>query len=161
MYRFGGDFGIAEAAWPRLVRLLYFFGGKEKETLGINVPGIMYVRLRRALSICDTCPAFFVMKSSYMASHCGGIERIWPTLGRGLWAAGAAGAGMLLLLGVVECRRRRFARGRGVRGKEEVTARDGFWCMPKGGGGDDGRGGWHSLSSALQLASTPMGPEPR
>lgn len=76
----------------------------------------MYVRLRRALSICDTCPAFFVMKSSYMASHCGGIERIWPTLGRGLWAAGAAGAGMLLLLGVAECRRRQFrSRARGAR----------------------------------------------
>lgn len=42
-------------------------------------PGIIYVRLRKALSICETCPAFFVMNSSYMDNHCGGNERILPS----------------------------------------------------------------------------------
>lgn len=63
----------------------------------------MYVKLLNALSICDTCPAFLVMNSSYIDSHCGGMERIWPTLGRGLCAAGAAvdGAGMLLSFSIM------------------------------------------------------------
>lgn len=43
---------------------------------------MMYVKLRNALSICDTWPAFFVMNSSYIFSHCGGRERIWPSDGR-------------------------------------------------------------------------------
>lgn len=34
-------------------------------------PGMIYVKLLRALSICDTDPAFLVMNSSYMDSHCG------------------------------------------------------------------------------------------
>lgn len=47
---------------------------------------MIYVKLRSALSICETCPAFLVMKSSYMASHFGGIARICP-------AADAGGCG--------------------------------------------------------------------
>lgn len=43
---------------------------------------MMYVKLRRALSICDTWPAFFVINSSYMESHCGGNERMRPRDGR-------------------------------------------------------------------------------
>lgn len=62
----------------------------------------MYVKLRSALSICDTCPAFLVMNSSYIPNHCGGSARIWPRDGRdglapGLgsvegWGAMAVGA---------------------------------------------------------------------
>ena len=43
---------------------------------------MMYVRLRRADSICETCPAFLAMKSSYMERHCGGRERICLSVGR-------------------------------------------------------------------------------
>lgn len=38
------------------------------------VPGIIYVRERRADSIWETWPAFLVTKSSYFASHFGGTE---------------------------------------------------------------------------------------
>lgn len=41
---------------------------------GLFIPGIMYVRERRADSIWETCPAFLVTKSSYLASHVGGRE---------------------------------------------------------------------------------------
>lgn len=34
---------------------------------------MMYVKLRSALSICDTALAFLTMKSLYMSSHFGGI----------------------------------------------------------------------------------------
>lgn len=53
-----------------------------------HLPGMMYVKLRRALSICDTCPAFLVMNSSYIPSHCGGSVRIWPKVGRADLAPG-------------------------------------------------------------------------
>lgn len=43
----------------------------------------MYVKLRKALSICDTWPAFLVINSSYIDSHCGGIDRILPSDARG------------------------------------------------------------------------------
>lgn len=36
-----------------------------------HLPGIIYVKLRRALSICDTELAFLVINSSYIDSHCG------------------------------------------------------------------------------------------
>lgn len=39
---------------------------------------MMYVKLRRALSICDTWPAFFAMKSSYMRSHPGDCASAAP-----------------------------------------------------------------------------------
>lgn len=42
----------------------------------------MYVRLLSALSICDTCPAFLVIKSSYMPKHCGGSVRTRPSVVR-------------------------------------------------------------------------------
>lgn len=65
---------------------VFFFFLVKKKTRKIKMacdqPGIMYVRLRSALSICDTCPAFLVMNSSYIPSHCGGMARIWPRLGR-------------------------------------------------------------------------------
>lgn len=32
-------------------------------------PGTIYVKLLSALSICDTAPAFFVMKSPYMSVY--------------------------------------------------------------------------------------------
>lgn len=44
-----------------------------------NIPGTIYVKLRNALSIWPTWPAFLVIKSSYMPSHFGGMPRIWPT----------------------------------------------------------------------------------
>jgi hypothetical protein len=53
-----------------------------------NVPGMIYVKLRSALSICDTWPAFFVMNSSYIPSHCGGSARIWPNVGGDALAPG-------------------------------------------------------------------------
>jgi hypothetical protein len=54
---------------------------------------MIYVRLLSALSICDTWPAFLVMKSSYMLSHFGGIDRIWPAVTRrcGRFVAGFVG----------------------------------------------------------------------
>lgn len=61
----------------------------------------MYVRLRSALSICDTCPAFLVTNSSYMPSHCGGNDSICPRLGRDDgFASGLAsfdGAGIVMV----------------------------------------------------------------
>lgn len=53
-----------------------------------HLPGMIYVKLLNALSICDTCPAFLVMNSSYEASHFGGSDRIWPAEGRGVLTAG-------------------------------------------------------------------------
>jgi len=43
-------------------------------------PGTIYVKLLSALSICDTAPAFFVMKSPYMSMY-----------GRKLFPAAAGG----------------------------------------------------------------------
>lgn len=39
---------------------------------------MMYVNDRSADSICDTALLFFVMKSEYMPSHFGGIDRTSP-----------------------------------------------------------------------------------
>ena len=55
---------------------------RERASEELCVPGMMYVKLRSALSICDTCPAFLVIKSSYMLSHWGGRAKIWPSVGR-------------------------------------------------------------------------------
>lgn len=44
---------------------------------------MIYVKLLSALSICDTWPAFLVINSSYMDSHCGGSDNMLPTDGRG------------------------------------------------------------------------------
>lgn len=42
----------------------------------------MYVKLLSALSICDTCPAFLVIKSSYMPKQCGGSVSTRPSVVR-------------------------------------------------------------------------------
>jgi hypothetical protein len=39
-------------------------------------PGMIYVKLRRPDSICDTALAFLTMKSAYMSSHFGGKARV-------------------------------------------------------------------------------------
>lgn len=49
------------------------------------IPGMMYVKLRSALSICDTWPAFFAMKSSYMRSHPGDCASAAPAPAPALW----------------------------------------------------------------------------
>ena len=59
----------------------------------VHSPGMMYVKLLSALSICDTCPAFLVMNSSYIASHCGGSDSTFPSVGRrGAFVACALGS---------------------------------------------------------------------
>ena len=58
---------------------------------------MMYVRLRSALSICDTWPAFLVMKSSYMASQCGGSASIAAT-GDGAGACFCAAAMVVVMM---------------------------------------------------------------
>lgn len=45
---------------------------------------MIYVKLRRALSIWLTWPAFLVTKSSYIPSHCGAMARICPWLAAGM-----------------------------------------------------------------------------
>lgn len=58
---------------------------------------MIYVKLLSALSICDTWPAFLVMNSSYMPSHFGGIDRIWPAVTR---RCGRLGAGFVAFAGI-------------------------------------------------------------
>ena len=41
----------------------------------VPLPGMMYVSDRRAVSICDTAPAFLVINSPYTFSHFGASDR--------------------------------------------------------------------------------------
>jgi hypothetical protein len=78
VYRLGGYLRVAEATFvpSQYLQTLHLPVGE------MSLPGMMYVRLRSALSICDTCPAFLVIKSSYMLSHFGGSDRSWLAVGR-------------------------------------------------------------------------------
>lgn len=50
------------------------------DTAVVVLPGMMYVRERRADSIWATWPAFLVTKWSYVAIHLGGRARAWRTV---------------------------------------------------------------------------------
>lgn len=131
MDRLGGDFGVAEAAYCRVTTLVSLsfsllsspscqdhdrqththththkslsIGSERGE--GRDKPGMMYVRLRRALSICDTWPAFLEMKSSYSASQRGGRLSTWATAFAGRFACGSgSGCGCGIMGG---CARKR------------------------------------------------------
>ena len=80
VYGLGGYFGIAKATCAR--DGIVSTGARQALRGQGNLPGMIYVKLRSALSICDTWPAFLVINSSYIPSHCGGRARIWPTVGR-------------------------------------------------------------------------------
>lgn len=82
----GGEFGVTEAACGWVVVMIVSNRQREKRREGEGegkaavLPGMMYVRERRADSIWATWPAFLVTKWSYVAIHLGGRARAWRTV---------------------------------------------------------------------------------